>query len=245
MTQRFLITGAASGIGFAVAKRARLEGAEVAACDHDVELLASAWGQQEVLQIPMDVTSPESVATGISIAMKTWDAPPTAIVHSAGIYHVAPTLELLADDWNLVISTNLTGALLVSQAAARAMTAADSSGSIVLISSIAAYRGDRDEPAAHYAASKGGVVALCRQLAAEWGSRGIRVNAVAPGVIDTPMLRIGDDVARMQDYLQDRVPLGRLGTADEVAGVCCFLAGPLASYISGAVIAVDGGAGAV
>ncbi len=245
MTQRLLVTGAASGIGFAVARRARLEGAEVAVCDHDVELLASIWEGQEVVQIPMDVTSPESVATGISSAAQIWQAPPTALIHCAGIYRIGQTLDLSADEWNLVISTNLTGSLFVSQAAARMMTAANSPGSIVLVSSIAAYRGDRKEPAAHYAASKGGVTALCRQLAAEWGLRGIRVNAVAPGVIDTPMLRIGDDAARMQDYLQDRVPLGRLGTADEVATVCCFLAGPLASYISGAVIAVDGGAGAV
>jgi 3-oxoacyl-[acyl-carrier protein] reductase len=114
----------------------------------------------------------------------------------------------------------------------------------VLLSSIAYSRGDTAEPAAHYAASKGAVVSLTRQLAVEWGTAGIRVNAVAPGVIATPMLRISDDPDRLATYLQTGVPLGRLGTAEEVAAACLFLLGDDAAYVSGAVLPVDGGAGA-
>jgi len=146
--------------------------------------------------------------------------------------------------WDEVMAINVTGSMLVSQAAARQWAEAGVPGSVVLVSSIAHERGDRDEPGAHYAASKGAVVSLCRQLAVEWGPLGIRVNAVSPGVIDTPMLRLGDDPARMAAYLESAVPLGRLGRADEVAQACWFLASDLASYVSGAVLAVDGGAGA-
>ena len=240
---RLLVTGAASGIGRAVVRLARAEGAVVAAADRDSASLQAAWAG-DALCAEMDVTEPDSVEAGFAAATQEWGAPPTAVVNAAGIYRIAPTVGLDRGSWDEVMAINLTGALLVSQAAARTWSQTGMAGSIVLVSSIASRRGDRDEPAAHYAASKGAVEALCRQLAVEWGPLGVRVNAVAPGVIDTPMLRLGDDPARLAAYLNAGVPLGRLGHASEVAEVCWFLVGEKSSYVSGAVISVDGGAGA-
>lgn len=245
---RILVTGAASGIGLAVGRLALGEGARVALADRDADGLRAAWGDaargQDAILLPMDVTEPTSVMEGFETAAQHWGAPPTAVVNAAGVYRIEPTLGMAVDRWDEVMAVNVTGSLLVAQAAARLWAEARVPGSVVLVSSIAHERGDRDEPGAHYAASKGAVVSLCRQLAVEWGPIGIRVNAVSPGVIDTPMLRLGDDPQRMAAYLESAVPLGRLGRADEVAQACWFLASDRSSYVSGAVLAVDGGAAA-
>ena len=229
--QRIIVTGAASGIGQATATLALDRGARVALIDRE----------PSPSSIRADVSDESDVVRAFEEACDSWGGAPTAVVHAAGIYRIRPTVELSVAEWTDLITVNLTGAMIVARAAARLMSGV---GAIVLVSSIAAERGDRHEPAAHYAASKGGVSALCRQLAVEWGPRGIRVNAVAPGVIDTPMLRLGDDPERRDAYLAEAVPLGRLGRAEEVAETCLFLAGPQSSYITGAVIPVDGGAGA-
>jgi meso-butanediol dehydrogenase/(S,S)-butanediol dehydrogenase/diacetyl reductase len=107
---------------------------------------------------------------------------------------------------------------------------------------MAAVVADASEPTGHYNASKAGVIALTRQMAAEWAPLGVRANAVCPGVIDTPMLRLMDDPAAGARYLRESVPLGRLGTAEEVAELILFLASDAASYITGAAVPVDGGA---
>ena len=235
--QRIVVTGGASGIGRATAALAQSRGAQVALLDrrHD------SASPSKALCRTVDVTDPSALDRAFADVSDSWGAPPTGVIHAAGVYRIRESAALTLSEWNEVLAVNLTGTLLVAQTAMRALT---DGGAIVLLSSIAAERGDRSEPAAHYAASKGGVSALCRQLAVEWGPLGIRVNAVAPGVIDTPMLRLGDDPERMEGYLAGSVPLGRLGRADEVAEACLFLSGPGATYISGAVLAVDGGAGA-
>lgn len=236
--QRLVITGGASGIGRAAATLALSRGARVAVIDRE-----SAIGQvpADAISVSADVTDETALGEAFRAATGAWGAAPTAVIHAAGVYRIHESSRLSLEQWDEVISVNLTGSMLVARAAHQALA---KGGAIVLLSSIAAERGDRSEPAAHYAASKGGVSALCRQLAVEWGPVGIRVNAVAPGVIDTPMLRLRDDPERMAAYLATGVPLGRLGRAEEVAEACLFLAGPSASYISGAVLAVDGGAGA-
>lgn len=236
--ERILITGAASGIGEATARLALSRGARVALIDRD----ASAITHDRAVSALADVTEKPQVEAALEAAYEAWGGPPTAVVHAAGVYRIREATAMSVEEWGEVLAINLTGSMLVASCAARAME--QEGGAIVLLSSIAAERGDRHEPAAHYAASKGGVSSLCRQLAVEWADRGIRVNAVAPGVIATPMLRLADDVAALDDYLSRAVPLGRLGTAEEVAEACLFLAGPSASYITGAVLPVDGGAGA-
>lgn len=239
-----MITGAASGIGAATVRQALDAGYAVAALDADLDRLADAWADTQVLPLGCDVTDPDAVAAAFGAAEAQWGAAATHLVHAAGVYRVAPATDLAAAQWRAVLEVNATGSFLVCQEFGRRAIRAGSTGSAVLLTSIAYQRGDTTEPAAHYAASKGAVVSLTRQLAVEWGKAGIRVNAVAPGVISTPMLRIADDPERLATYLRDGVPLGRLGTADEVAAACLFLLSDRAAYISGAVLPVDGGAGA-
>lgn len=241
---RIMVTGAASGIGAATVRAALAAGHEVAALDADPARLARAWGDVPVLTVECDVTDAEAVTTAFDVVGDAWGAPATGLVHAAGVYRIAPTADLDSAEWRAVLDINATGSFLVCRQFGRRVLAAAVPASIVLLTSIAYARGDAAEPAAHYAASKGAVVSLTRQLAVEWGKAGIRVNAVAPGVIATPMLRLTEDADRLDAYLRDGVPLGRLGTAEDVAAACLFLVGNDAAYVSGAVLPVDGGAGA-
>ena len=197
-----------------------------------------------MLTVGCDVTDDDAVAAAFDRIDAHWGEHPTGLVHSAGVYRIGAALELGGDEWRRVLDINATGAFLVCREFGSRAVRAGGPASAVLVSSIAYRRGDTAEPAAHYAASKGAVVSLTRQLAVEWGKAGVRVNAVAPGVIATPMLRVADDPDRLAALLRDGVPLGRLGTADEVAAVCLFLLGEDAAYVSGAVLPVDGGADA-
>lgn len=139
-----------------------------------------------------------------------------------------------------MLAVNARGTFVMAQAAGRAMLGGTEGGSIVLLTSVASDRGDHFEPGVHYSASKGAVISITRQLAVEWGPRGIRANAVSPGVIDTPMTTLTNHPVEAEAFL-GRVPLRRFGLAAEVAATCLFLAGPHASYITGAVLPVDGG----
>lgn len=242
--KRLVVTGAASGIGAATVRQALDLGYAVAALDVDPERLTQTWRGTPVLPVACDVVDPDAVSAAFETAQDRWGAPASGLVHAAGVYRVAPATDLTAEQWRGVLDINATGSFLVCREFGRRALDAGAGGSAVLLTSIAYERGDVAEPAAHYAASKGAVVSLTRQLAVEWGKAGIRVNAVAPGVIATPMLTIGDDPDLLEAYLRDRVPLGALGTADDVASACLFLVGDQAAYISGAVLPVDGGAGA-
>lgn len=241
---RMLVTGASSGIGAAVAQGAVAAGDRVAVLDSDSSRLAERWGGEPVLQLPCDVTDQDDLGRAFGELETAWGACADRLVHAAGVYRIAPSATLPAADWSAVLEINATGSFLVCREFGRRAIAASHGGSAVLLTSIAHQRGDTHEPAAHYAASKGAVVSLARQLAVEWGAAGIRVNAVSPGVIDTPMLRLADDPDRLAAYLRDGVPLGRLGTAEDVAAACLFLVSDAAAYITGAVLPVDGGAGA-
>jgi NAD(P)-dependent dehydrogenase (short-subunit alcohol dehydrogenase family) len=247
-TGRLVVTGAASGIGGAVVRLALERGWAVAALDREPRRLQRTWGHSPVLTLAADVTDESAVAEAFVTAREHWGDEVTAVVHSAGLYQVEATVALSVSHWRQVLDVNATGSFLLARELGRrvgagvAVEPAGSRGSIVLLTSIAHERGDSHEPAAHYSASKGAVVSLTRQLAVEWGPTGIRVNAVSPGVIDTPMLRLRDDPARLDTHLRDGVPLGRLGLAEEVASACLFLVGDQATYITGAVLPVDGGA---
>ncbi|MDH6197387.1 NAD(P)-dependent dehydrogenase (short-subunit alcohol dehydrogenase family) [Mycobacterium frederiksbergense] len=229
-----IVTGAASGIGAAVLDRAREQGWRAAGID----LSGSDFRAGDVHRA--DVTDAAQVRAAVSAIVDGWDGPPDAVVHCAGIYRTAPSVTVGADDWERTMGVNARGSFLVAQAAAAAMIAAGTPGSIVLLGSVGAGRGDLTEPGAAYAASKGAVSALVRQLAVEWGPVGIRVNSVVPGVIDTAMTTVTSDPAATAALLA-RLPLRRLGDAREVAAACLFLAGPDSSYITGSEITVDGG----
>jgi NAD(P)-dependent dehydrogenase (short-subunit alcohol dehydrogenase family) len=193
------------------------------------------------LALTVDVRDADAVETALDEAADGLGGPPDLIVTAAGIYRFSPVLETSAADWDETLAVNLRGTFLVARAAARRLAAEGLTGAVVTIASIAAYQADRGEQAAAYCASKAGVLALTRQVAVEWAPLGIRVNAVAPGVIDTPMLRLMDDPHAGRAYLESAVPLGRLGAPAEVAAAIAFLLSDEASYTTGAVLPVEGG----
>lgn len=235
------VTGAASGIGLATAQRARAQGARVVAADRDMDRLREEYDGSDVAVVPIDVTDEASVEAALDRATAALDGQIDALVHSAGRYEIEPTTSLSLAAWQRLMEVNATGSFLVARGLGRRLLATGRPGSMVLLSSIAGEHGDDAEPASHYGAGKAAVMALTRQLAVEWGVAGIRVNCVVPGLIRTPMLRITDDAARAARVVGAEVPLARLGEPDEVAAACLFLVGRDASYLTGALLTVDGG----
>jgi NAD(P)-dependent dehydrogenase (short-subunit alcohol dehydrogenase family) len=238
-----IVTGAASGIGLSVSKCLAGEGAFVHLVDRQADRLertcASIHGH--CAAYVADVSDESQVGQTLSAVISSSKGQIDVLVNCAGIYDIAPLLDMELAAWEQVISVNLRGTFLVCREVAHHMVPLGR-GAIVNISSVAAHVGDPSEPAAHYSASKAGVLGLTTQLAVELAPHGIRVNAVCPGVIDTPMLMLMKrDPEAGARFLRESVPLGRLGRPEEVAALVLFLASEEASYITGAAIPVDGG----
>ena len=233
-----IVTGASRGLGRAIALAFAGEGAHVwvgyreRAADA-VETAQDA-GVGRATPLAIDVTNTASVAD--AIARATADRPVDVLVNCAGV--VRDNLFALADtdDWDEPLRVNLGGALRVSRAVIRSMLAAKR-GAIVNIGSVASERASPGQVG--YAASKGGIVAMTRTLAAELAPRGIRVNAVLPGLCAAGMARRMD--RRAHDAQVARIPLGRTGAPEEIAQVVAFIASPAASYVVGQAVVVDGG----
>lgn len=231
-----VITGAGNGIGAVLASRAAEAGYRVALWDiNDVAVKQTAEniGSRASWSV-VDVTSEESVAQGFAAL----DAVPDLVVNNAGLVRFGPLSTLSLADWEAVVRVNLTGTFLVARQAA-ALMAEHGGGAIINLASV---NGVSAAPnAGAYTSSKAAVIRLSEQMALEWAVHGIRVNTVAPGLILAGMSDAVYADPEVRATRQSQVPLGELGTADQVADTVLFLASPAAAYITGQMLAVDGG----
>jgi len=236
-----LITGASRGIGRAIALRFAKDGARVGinfrqnavAAEATAEEVSSLGG--EPLLLPGDATDQAAVASMFESLLGHWGRI-DVLVNNAGIVRDTLILRMSDDDWDSVIATNLRSAFLCTRAALRSMLR-QRNGRIINVASISGLRGNAGQ--ANYAASKAALVGFTKSVAREVASRGITVNAVAPGLIETDITAQMPEKAR--DALVQQIPIGRMGTPDEVAEVVSFLASDPAGYITGQAIVVDGG----
>jgi glucose 1-dehydrogenase len=241
-----IVTGAAQGIGQACAARLAKEGAKVVLCDINEaggQAAAQAIGS-DAMHVRCDVSKPEDVVGAVSATVKAHGRI-DVLVNNAGVVDDAPFLDLGLEELDRVLSINLRGAFLMAQAVARQMVkqgepkAGGSAGAIVNMSSINERFGLPDHVA--YSMSKGGIAQLTKSMAVALASQGIRVNAVGPGTIDTPLLaNVVKDKAFRAKVLS-RTPIGRYGRPEEIAAIVAWLASDEASYVTGTTIFADGG----
>lgn len=241
-----LVTGGATGLGFAIAQELGRAGARVALNDLTPERVGAACARLtglgiDCLEVPADVRDRQAVDAMVDAIVERWGAP-EIVVANAGIYPNSPFLELTEEEWDRVLDVNAKGTFLACQVAARAMVASGARGGrIVVISSGAANAAIQGW--SHYCASKAAVSMLARSMALELAEHGIRVNAVLPGYIDVE--EGGDHLdAAYKAVARAAVPLGRPGTPEDIANAVLLLVSPLAEYISGARLTVDGGGSA-
>lgn len=231
MSRSVLVTGGNRGIGRAIAEAFVAAGDKVAVTYRSGEL------PKGVLGVVCDVTDGAAVDAAFAEAEEA-HGPVEILVANAGITRDTLLLRMSEEDFTTVLDTNLTGAFRVAKRASKSMLR-QRKGRIIFISSVVGLLGSPGQ--VNYAASKSGLIGMARSMARELGSRNITANVVAPGFVETAMTaELGE--ARAKEILAS-VPLGRYASPEEVAGVCTFLAGPDAAYITGAVIPVDGGLG--
>lgn len=235
-----LITGAAQGIGKAIASGMAREGANVAVADVNIESAERTAAEIAALgvkstAIKLDVSNQDDVAQAFKIFTQEFGSL-DILVNNAGITRDGVLLRMKEEDWDAVININLKGSFLCSKEAVRIM-AKQRSGKIVSISSVVAFMGNPGQ--ANYSSSKAGLIGLTKTIAKEYASRGIRANAVAPGFIQTAMTDIlSDDV---KSEMKKAIPIGQFGTPEDVTNAVIFLSSKESDYITGQVIHVNGG----
>ncbi len=234
MTAIVLITGAGGGIGSALARRLHAQGCRVAAVGRDAGRLADV---EAAVRIAADTTSPEGAALALAACQEALGAAPTLLAHCVGSTLIAPLHRTRADAYREVMRVNLDSAVFMLQAWIGALQGGP--GAAVFASSVVARIGVANHEA--IAAAKGGVEALVRGAAATYASQGLRINAVAPGMTETPMTAGMLKMSAMREGAARQYPLGGVQTADQVADVMAWLLGDGSARLTGQVIAVDGG----
>ena len=233
-----LITGASGGIGAAIARALHQQGATVVLHGTRAERLAALADElgTNAHVVTADLSSREEAAGLAEQAAEAAGAPISILVNNAGITRDNLMMRMKDEEWDDVLDVNMTASMMITRACLRAMMKARF-GRIISISSIVGVTGNPGQ--ANYAASKAGMIGFSKALAAEVASRGITVNVIAPGFIATPMTDVLDD--GQKEGLLGRVPMGRLGEADEIAASTVFLASKEAGYITGGTLHVNGG----
>ena len=233
-----LVTGASGGIGSAIAILLHRRGATVVLHGtrrEKLDALSTELGERAIT-IDADLSNLEIVDTLVERVCKTTGEPLSILVNNAGVTRDGLLIRMKNEEWENVVRINLTASMILSRAAIRGMMKSRF-GRIISISSVVGTTGNAGQT--NYSASKAGLVGFSKSLAMEVASRGITVNVVAPGFIETPMTDVLDE--RQKEDLLKRVPTGRLGTSDEVAAAVAFLASEEAAYITGATLHVNGG----
>jgi 2-deoxy-D-gluconate 3-dehydrogenase len=235
-----LVTGSSKGIGASIAQAFANAGADIVLAGRTEESLEMTQRAIEnvgrkVTLLLCDVSSPEAITEAFK---NISDLRVDVLVNNAGSISRAPAAEVQMDDWNRIIDTNLNSVFQISQACGRAMIA-QGHGTIINIASLLSFQGGINVPA--YTASKHGVAGITKALANEWGSRGVTVNAIAPGYISTDNTEALRADADRNASILARIPIGRWGNPEDIASVAVFLASPAARYINGEVLTVDGG----
>jgi NAD(P)-dependent dehydrogenase (short-subunit alcohol dehydrogenase family) len=240
-----VVTGAASGIGLAIAERLAADGLAVAIFDRDADGARTAAAKLEAggataLGVTVDVSDRATVDDGVAVVTAQLGVP-TVLVNNAGVEGFDPFLKISAEKWNRLLAVNLTGAFHCCQALLPGMIETGW-GRIVNISSSSAQGG---QPfMAHYVSSKAGMIGLTKSLALEFGPKGITVNTIPPGFIDTPMLRGSEAKGLLGGKVEDHeqtTPVRRIGRPEDIAAMCSFLVRDEAGYITGQVLGVNGG----
>jgi NAD(P)-dependent dehydrogenase (short-subunit alcohol dehydrogenase family) len=239
-----IVTGAAMGNGRGIALGLAAAGADIVIADLDTQTAEHVTGAEvralgrRALALSTDVSSSASVDAMVAAALATFDRI-DVLVNNAGVTGVFDLLELPEAEWDRVLDINLKGVFLCTQSVARAMVDAGRGGRIINISSTA---GTRGVPySAHYSASKGGVELFTRAAARALAPYRIHVNAVAPGVMETPLLQPFLDQPGQRERYTQAIPLGRIGQPSDLAGAAVYLASPASDFVTGTVLHVDGG----